>query len=71
MCEVIRRRKSKKFVYLDIIDGEMYQVKKMSLPEYEYAKNFRNADLLNAISRQTKDRDFHDAFLAKEFVVAD
>ena len=67
MCEIVRRRKSQKRVYLDIIDGDMYAVKKIDLPAYEYAAQFNDPDFLNLASRYTSDRDFSDAAQAIEF----
>ena len=67
MCEIVRKRKSRKHVYLDIIDGDMYAVKKLDLSSYEYAARFNNPDFLNLASKSTSDRDFTDAALAIEF----
>ena len=67
MCEIIRKRKSGKRVYLDIIDGNMYAVKKLDLSAYEYAAGFNNPDFLNLVSQFTSDRDFSDAARAVEF----
>ena len=67
MCEIVRKRKSGKRVYLDIIDGDMYAVKKLDLSAYEYAAGFNNPDFLNLASQCTSDRDFNDASRSVEF----
>lgn len=67
MCKIVRKRQSQKHVYLDIIDDDMYIVKKMKIAAYEYAARFHNADFLNLVSKDTSDRDFNDAAYAVEF----
>ena len=67
MCQITKKRKSNKFVYLHIIDGDMYSVKKMPIKSYEYAATFNNPDLLNAASILTNDRDVDDSYSAVSF----
>ncbi len=67
MCEIVRKRSSDKLVYLDIIDDDMYMVKKMKIDDYKYAASFHNPDFLKMVSHYTDDRDFDDAARAAEF----
>ncbi len=63
MCEIVKRRKSEKNMYLHIIDGDTYSVKKMPIAKYEYAKHFGD-DFLNAASTLTTERDLSDSYRA-------
>ena len=63
MCEIVKLRKSKKNVYLHIVDGDMYSVKKMPIAKYEYAKCFGD-DFLNIVSTPTTERDLADSYRA-------
>lgn len=64
MCEIKRVRRSEKNVYLTIDDGVYTSVKKMPIAKYEYAKQFNNADFLEAASMMTTERDLDDSLSA-------
>ena len=71
MCKIYATRKSSTTVYLELDDEERdyWGVKKLSIPQFEYAKQFKNMDFISAVSKETTvKRDEDDALIAVDFI---
>ena len=68
VCKIISSRKTAKTVFLEVDDGEYWGLKKISVKDFDFAKSFRNNELLGMVSRWTTDRDFNDSAKATPFV---
>ena len=68
VCKIISSRKTSRMVFLEVDDGEYWGLKKISVEDFDFAKSFRNNELLGMVSRWTTGRDFHDSVKATPFV---
>ena len=70
MCSIVGARRGKKYMYIDIEDGDWFYVKKLSHSSFDYAVKFKNPDFLNMVSKNTSERDLSDAWDAKEVTIS-
>lgn len=67
MISIESRRQSAKKIYLNFINGNIYEVRKLALDKYKYALsiyNGENPEFLYRVSWPTRERDIIDSYSA-------
>lgn len=70
MCEIFETRINQKAnrVFIHLEDEVECAIRKLTIPQYEYARKFGNMDFIAATAKSTNDRDINASYYSVPFV---